>query len=125
MRRFTTDQVNNEPVSQRDAQIQDIQRVQPEFNPEGKSDNYIQAYHDALLENFMKKATTNDSKGKGKDKPEEKKKEIDGYSEDLQKVKMERLNMRNRKKTKHNDSSDSSADEIEKNKQSRLNMRGK
>lgn len=120
MRRFTTDQVNNEPASQRDAQIQDIQRVQPEFNPEGKSDNYIQAYHDALLENFMKK---DDSKGK--DKPEEKKKETDGYSEDLQKIKMERLNMRNRKKTEHNDSSDSSTAEIEKNKQSRLNMRGK
>lgn len=121
MRRFITDEVNSEPTNQREAMIHEIQRLLPEFNPEGKSDDYVRAYYEALQEKYMEKATSNDKAedSEGYDKDSEKEKD------DIEKKKQERLNMRTRKANEKNDSSDCSMEEIEKNKQARLNMRGR
>lgn len=128
MRLFRTDDVSNE---ERAGKIAEIKKIAPNFEAEDKSDAYIAAYHDAITATSTKNSGEKQQEGTPEDEDNQTSKdskdqdeEYDGHSEDLQKIKLERLNMRNRKKTKYNYSSDSSADEIEKNKQSRLNMRG-
>lgn len=116
MKQFRTD----EEVNSREAMIREIQRLIPEFNPEGKSDEYIRAYYETLLEKYMEKATSHDKAddSMGYDKDIEKEKD------DIEKQKYERLNMREKKTNEKGYSKDSSVDEIEKNKAARLNMRG-
>lgn len=125
MKQFKTDQLTNE----REIQVAAIKKVVPNFNEEGKSDTYINAYFDAMVGQVEAQAEEPDTEEVAATENKKQQEEESFYEDSADEIaqkKHARLNMRGvGEQQRKSQLGEDSADEIEKNKHTRLNMRGK